>query len=98
MKAYLSSSCCVLSSIPRGGLGCQREVLVDCWVGDKICKAFGEADDTKNAANTGGWTPAKTGDKTEAREGLEGKKAMGKQVTWISKRESYLSSLCIVFS
>jgi len=38
------------------------------------------------------------GDRTEAHEGLESKKAMGKQVTWIPRRESYLSLLCIVFS
>jgi len=37
-------------------------------------------------------------DRTKAHERLESKKAMGKQVTWVSKRESYLSSLCIVFS
>ena len=42
----------------------------------------------------GGWTPEMTGDKLEAKTHLECSKqgkSRGKQVTWASRRESYLS-------
>jgi len=42
----------------------------------------------------GGWTPVMTGDKVEAMKHLgvaNRAKSRGKQVTWASRRESYLS-------
>ncbi len=34
-----------------------------------FCRTFNSANDTKSSAKTGGWTPAKTGDRTKAHEG-----------------------------
>jgi len=42
--------------------------------------------------------PGVAGDRPKAHKGLEGRKTVGKLVSWVSKRESYLSLLCIVFS
>jgi len=61
-------------------------------------KKFGESNDAKCSTKQLDRPQQKTGDRMKGCERLEGREQRRKLVTYISRRESYLSSLCIVFS
>jgi len=61
-------------------------------------KNFGESNDTKASMKQWMVDPREAEDRMEACRRLGRQSYNGKWVTCVSKRESYLSSLCIVFS